>query len=158
MISKGVFNFGSCNNSLADVPLLNKSNSWSAVAYQLADFYKTGTWAIKGLKVLTQNTDASKRWGDNQKVEIKRSVKLIRILVTVYVTLNSFITDWFLWKNMEYLSNQRIIFSKDQMKTVNYSLTLSWRRSLLYRNQSTDLQSKSMDRFLYDRNFRHERV
>ena len=38
------------------------------------------------------------------------------------------------------------------------SLTLSWRRSLSYRNQSIDLQSKSMDWVLYDRDLRHERV
>ena len=37
-------------------------------------------------------------------------------------------------------------------------LTLSWRRSLLYRNQSIDLQIKSMDWFLCDRDLRHERV
>ena len=37
-------------------------------------------------------------------------------------------------------------------------LTLSWRRPLSYRNQSIDLQSKSMDWFLYDRDLRHERV
>ena len=37
-------------------------------------------------------------------------------------------------------------------------LTLSWRRSPLYRNQTNDLQSKSMDRFLYDREPLHERV
>ena len=37
-------------------------------------------------------------------------------------------------------------------------LNLSWRRSLLYRNQSIDLQNKSMDWFLYDKNFRLERV
>ena len=37
-------------------------------------------------------------------------------------------------------------------------LTLSWEWSLLYRNQSTALQSKWMDRFLFDRNLRHERV
>ena len=30
-------------------------------------------------------------------------------------------------------------------------LTLSWRRPLSYRNQSIDLQSKSMDWFLYDK-------
>ena len=30
-------------------------------------------------------------------------------------------------------------------------LTLSWRRSFSYRNQSIGLQSKSMDRFLYDK-------
>ena len=38
------------------------------------------------------------------------------------------------------------------------SLTLSWRRSLSYRNQSTDLYRKSMDWFLYGRDLRHERV
>ena len=37
-------------------------------------------------------------------------------------------------------------------------LTLSWRGPLLYRNQSIDLQSKSMDGFLYDNDLRHERV
>ena len=38
------------------------------------------------------------------------------------------------------------------------SLTLSWRRALSYRNQSTDLQSKSKDWFLYENGIRHERV
>ena len=37
-------------------------------------------------------------------------------------------------------------------------LTLSWWGPLSYRNQSTDLQSKSMDWFLYDNGLRHERV
>ena len=37
-------------------------------------------------------------------------------------------------------------------------LNVSWRRSLSYRNQSIDLQSKSMDWFLRDRKLRHERV
>ena len=40
----------------------------------------------------------------------------------------------------------------------DWRLTLSWRRPLSYRNQSTDLQSKSMDWFLYDNGLRHERV
>ena len=35
-------------------------------------------------------------------------------------------------------------------------LTLSWRRPLSYRNQSTDLLGKSMDWFLYDNGLRHE--
>ena len=38
------------------------------------------------------------------------------------------------------------------------SLCLLWRRSLSYRKQSIDSKSKSMDWFLYDRDFRHERV
>ena len=37
-------------------------------------------------------------------------------------------------------------------------LTLSWQRPLSYRNQSIDLQSKSLDWFLYDNSLRHERV
>ena len=36
--------------------------------------------------------------------------------------------------------------------------TLSWQRSLSYRNQSIDLLCKSMDCFLYDRDLLHERV
>ena len=43
-------------------------------------------------------------------------------------------------------------------KSLWISLTLSRRRSLSYRNKAIDLQSKSMDWFLYDRNLRHERV
>ena len=37
-------------------------------------------------------------------------------------------------------------------------LTLSWRRPPSYRNQSNELQSKSIDYFLYDRDLRHVRV
>ena len=37
-------------------------------------------------------------------------------------------------------------------------LTLSWRRTLSYRNQSIDLLGKSVDRFLYDNGLRHERI
>ena len=36
--------------------------------------------------------------------------------------------------------------------------TLSWRRPLSYRNQSIDLQSKSVNWFLYDKDLHHERV
>ena len=37
-------------------------------------------------------------------------------------------------------------------------LNLSWRRSLLYRNQSIGFQNKSMNWFLHDKNLRHEKV
>ena len=40
----------------------------------------------------------------------------------------------------------------------NEHLTLSWQRPLSYRNESIDLQSKSMDWFLCDNGLRHERV
>ena len=39
-----------------------------------------------------------------------------------------------------------------------YILILSWWRSLSYRNQSSDFQSKSMDWFLYDKDLPHESV
>ena len=38
------------------------------------------------------------------------------------------------------------------------AVTLSWRRSASYRNQSIDLLGKSMDWFLYDRSLRHDGV
>ena len=43
---------------------------------------------------------------------------------------------------------------------VNFStfLTLSWRKSLSFRNHYSHLLCKSMKWFLYDRNLRHERV
>ena len=44
------------------------------------------------------------------------------------------------------------------VKNVLFTLTLSWRRPLLYRNQSIDLLYKSIDWFLYDNGLRHERV
>ena len=43
------------------------------------------------------------------------------------------------------------------LPTIN-CLTLSWRMPIPYRNQSIDLQSKSMDWFLYDIGLRNERV
>ena len=50
------------------------------------------------------------------------------------------------------------IRSIQKFEKLDYHLTLSWRRPLLYRNQSIDLQSKSMNWFLYDNSLRHERV
>ena len=43
-------------------------------------------------------------------------------------------------------------------KNIQHCLTLSWRRSLSYWNQSIDLQSKSMNCFQYDRDICHESV
>ena len=39
-----------------------------------------------------------------------------------------------------------------------YYLTLSWRRSVSYKNQSIDLLYILVNWFLYDRDLRHERV
>ena len=45
---------------------------------------------------------------------------------------------------------------RHQKETISVCLTLSWRKSLSYSNQSIYLQSKSMDWFLYDRDLRYE--
>ena len=50
------------------------------------------------------------------------------------------------------------IFVIREQPIFNIESTLSWRRSLSYRNQSIDLLWKLMDWFLYDRDLRHERV
>ena len=60
-------------------------------------------------------------------------------------------------------NNHSINFSQSPkyaswLRKVKFSLTHSWRRSLLFRNQSVDLLSKSMDWFLYDRDLHRERV
>ena len=51
-----------------------------------------------------------------------------------------------------------LIPSYQQSRRKVLKLTLSWRRLLPYINQSIDLQSKSMDWFLYDNGLRHERI
>ena len=51
----------------------------------------------------------------------------------------------------------RLYASHSHKITAKLSLTLSWRKPLSYRNQSTDLGSKSIDWFLYDNGLRHER-
>ena len=52
------------------------------------------------------------------------------------------------------------LFSDIAINDLNTSLyqTLSWRRSLSYRNQPIDLLCKSMYWFLYDREMGHERA
>ena len=45
-----------------------------------------------------------------------------------------------------------------QKSKTNLYLTLSWWRSISYRNQSIDLKSKSMDWFLYDIGLLHEMI
>ena len=51
-----------------------------------------------------------------------------------------------------------LIPSYQQSRRKVLKLTLSWRRLLPYINQSIDLQSKSMDWFLYGNGLRHERI
>ena len=55
--------------------------------------------------------------------------------------------------------HDEIFFKKIDKKFTNEKfVTLSWRTSLSYRNQSIDFQTKSMDWFIHDKDFRYERV
>ena len=66
-----------------------------------------------------------------------------------------FIYKTLVWK-WHFLCIYKTFFCKGKLSS--YTLTLSWRRQLSYRNQSIDLLRKSMDWFLYDNDLRHERV
>ena len=66
--------------------------------------------------------------------------------------------DWKYSKNVSkkaFLKGNKLYFKWLCLR--NY-LILSWQRRLSYRSQSIDLQSKSVDWFLYDNGLRHERV
>ena len=57
-----------------------------------------------------------------------------------------------------YQKNSKSLFIKYLLHVPKFTLTLSWRRPLSYKNQSIDLLLKLMDWFLYDNGLRHERV
>ena len=49
-------------------------------------------------------------------------------------------------------------FNRNLFLESNFTLTLSWRRSQSYRNQSIDLLCKSIDQSLHDWDLRHEKA
>ena len=60
--------------------------------------------------------------------------------------------------SLTYFLASVLTWKKSLVMLVTNWLTLSGRWSSSYRNQSTDLQRKSMDWFLYDKGHYHERV
>ena len=78
------------------------------------------------------------------------TLRFLKIISSLIVTKQVFST----WQVVK-LS---ILMAFAIRKSFHLLLTLSWRRSLSYRNQSIDLQSKLIDWFLYNRDLRHERV
>ena len=111
-------------------------------------------WSKKSIRrvELTLNYQPSKMVKDNQTT--------CRLLPTNYLS----VFDHFMGLTLKGLTcfkpeticiaNQ----STDFYMTDSLALTLSWWRSLSHRTQSTDLQSKSLDWFLCDRDFHHEIV
>ena len=88
----------------------------------------------------------------NLIVELTRS-KGIRSIIT-------FLSKkvWSCWLSRVVCCEKAIIDTMTSLTVLLFLLTLSWRRPISYRNQSTELRSKSMDWFLYDIGLRHERV
>ena len=62
---------------------------------------------------------------------------------------------WILFTQCLILQHLFVVNFRGVLRTL---LTLSWRRSLSYKNQPIDLHCKSVDWFLYERDLRHERV
>ena len=87
-------------------------------------------------------------------------MKLFAEIVNGWKPLTIFVKNFHLHLHLgsEYASKFRNILEIRLFFEYMYFLTLSWRRSLSYRNQSIDLLCKSKDSFLYDRGHRHERV
>ena len=83
-----------------------------------------------------------------------------KIFFNNHILMNILIDILFCDKKSPNNISYRKTFQKKKRTRVNKNifLILSWRRPLSYRNQSIDLQSKSMDWFLYDNGLRHERV
>ena len=108
------------------------------------------------------------------RCQISNQDELIFALVMVFQPFNAWCqlkghTYWkldtpllgklFLFFSMKALSALKMFFiSYWKLFLFLRFLPISWWRPLSYRNQSIDLQSKSMDWFLYDNGLRHERV
>ena len=56
------------------------------------------------------------------------------------------------------IGRRQVYWEEICMTTITHFLTLSWGRPLSYRNQSIDLLCRSIDWFLYDNGFHHEKV
>ena len=81
-----------------------------------------------------------------------------KYLLSFVLLLNSSIVVWNFIKESVYLYPFRRLPVARRTFILATSLILSWRRSLSYRYQSNDLQRKSMNWFLYDKDIRHERT
>ena len=84
----------------------------------------------------------------NDLLEVYKNISAVKM---IHVSL-SWLSDFSVFYALKWCASIRN--TQAHCKT----LTLSWRRFLSYRNHSIDLLCKSMDWFLYDRDFCHEGV
>ena len=99
------------------------------------------------------------------QLEIERNWSSLNEFMTIFLPLNSLIICLknkgmlkLPLKVLYFVAMIKLSFICVSFFHSTLYLTLSWRRPLSYRNQSTDLLCKSMDWFLYDNGLRHERV
>ena len=133
--------------------MIFKANQWTV-------FYMTGTSVMKELSLLLnfwKNTLFQPAF-TRSELEVVLMSLLLTILWTYFTTCSSVSVA-----NIEHViagwgvkSFQIRSFSSHAYSFGN--LTLSWQKSVLYRNQSLDLFCKSIDCFLYDRDLGYERV
>ena len=71
----------------------------------------------------------------------------------MFLALRTFFVSWCVLRLLCFIDDGNDGGTGDRCR-----LTLSRQRPISYRNQSIDLQSESMDWFLYDIDLRHERV
>ena len=133
-------------------PLICSANQWTG-------FYMIGTFVMKGL---IRKVSGAFR---TQLTSFAKSL----ILDVRTGFWNHLWNSWPLWRNYFHVVpcsintdrffKHRNNLEKSQILTRKiFHLTLSWRRSRSYRNQSIDMQNKSMDWFLYNRDLCHKRV
>ena len=91
-------------------------------------------------------------WAMNQFLRLTPFIRFRSFLA--YSTERVFIWSDLIIKNNSLLLSDKYAAQGLFLKML--ALTLSWRRPLSYRNQSTDLPPKSMDWFLYDNGLHHE--
>ena len=99
------------------------------------------------------------KWSDFSKSFLYLATKKHFMKISGEAISDAFFSQMYTYldKNFSLLSSSFSFSSSSKRKEIFAQLTLTW-RSLSYRNQSTDLQRKSTDWFLYDRELRHERV
>ena len=83
--------------------------------------------------------------------------QILHSFTIIFSYLNEFILyvfHWVTWLFIRFFRSEKSNWSYQYWESnleLHISLTLWWRRLLSYRNQSIDLDSKSMDWFLYDK-------
>ena len=129
------------------IPILDITNRLSTSTYS---WNKPTVWIVRTefFSFIRLNT-SKKIIGSDTSKQIHYYINIYVINCEVFFNQRYMITFESLFMSVSWTKNNL---------SFRATLTLSWRRPLSYTNQFIDLQSKSMDWFLYDNGLRHERV